>query len=196
MEKLRVLYGDSRKQLVSLFVLFFFVILFINTLMNPGWIVQPTQKSELLNHLSLSRIANVLPNTKQHYAKMNKKVDAENNESWRKVNIFCLILTSPQNLETRAKYVKESWAILCNQTLFVSDEYNATFPTIKVTNATGYDEVWAKTRKSLEYLYSKFYLKYDWFFRADDDTYVVMDNLRRFLHRKDPSKLEYYGMCL
>ena len=115
---------------------------------------------------------------------------------WRDVKILCIIHTCPRNLETKAKYVKQAWSFLCNKTLFVSDEINATFPTIKVTNRKGSNEIWAKSRRTLEWVYSKYLNKFDWFFKADDDTYVIMDNLRRFLYKKDATKLEWYGKVM
>ena len=33
----------------------------------------------------------------------------------------------------------------------------------------------------------------DWFLKADDDTYVIVDNLRRVLRDHDPTKPEYMG---
>ena len=117
--------------------------------------------------------------------------------TWRDVSILCVVHTCPKNLQTRSKYVQLTWAKLCNKTLFVSDENDNKFPTIKVTSRTGFGEIWAKTRRGMELLYSQYLNKFDWFFKADDDTYVIMDNLRKFLFKKDPKKPEFYskGSC-
>ena len=116
--------------------------------------------------------------------------------SWRDLSILCVVHTCSRNLQGRAKYVKKTWSKLCNKTLFLSDENDPIFPTIKVTNRTGFGEVWAKTRKGMEMLYSKYLNKFDWFFKADDDTYVIMDNLRKFLFKKDSKRLEFYGKVM
>ena len=116
--------------------------------------------------------------------------------SWRDLSILCVVHTCSKNLQGRAKYVKKTWSKLCNKTLFLSDKNDPKFPAIKVTNRTGYYEVWAKTRKGMELLYSKYLNKFDWFFKADDDTYVIMDNLRKFLFKKDSKRLEFYGKVM
>ena len=67
---------------------------------------------------------------------------------------------------------------------------------IKVTEKKGYTQTWSKTRKTMELLHAQYLHQFDWFFKADDDTYVIMDNLRRFLHRKNSSKLELYGKIM
>ncbi|XP_075253442.1 glycoprotein-N-acetylgalactosamine 3-beta-galactosyltransferase 1-like [Convolutriloba macropyga] len=115
---------------------------------------------------------------------------------WRELNILCVVITYPENLEKRTKFVNETWTRQCNKTIFVSDEHNGEFPTIKVTDQKGKSELWAKSRNAIELLYYKYLNKFDWFFKAEDDTYVVMDNLRKFLYFKDSSKLEWYGKAM
>ena len=117
-------------------------------------------------------------------------------KSWREVSILCIVHTCPQNLETRTKYIKETWAKLCNKTLYVSDSENSTFPTIKLSQITGFTGMWAKTRREMNLLYSEYIDKYDWFIKADDDTYVIMNNLRRFLFNKNSSEPIFYGKLM
>ena len=117
-------------------------------------------------------------------------------KSWRELSILCIVHTCPNNLETRTKYIRDTWAKLCNKTLYVSDSENSTFPTIKLSQRTGFREMWAKTRKEMDLLYSEYIDKYDWFFKGDDDTYVIMNNLRRFLFNKNASEPIFYGRLM
>ena len=89
--------------------------------------------------------------------------------------------------------MKRTWGSRCGKTLYISDTNNETFPTIAVTNYTGHKQLWAKTRKTFELIYDKYFDDFDWFLKADDDTYVIVDNLKKFLYNKDPFALEYYG---
>jgi glycoprotein-N-acetylgalactosamine 3-beta-galactosyltransferase len=52
----------------------------------------------------------------------------------------------------------------------------------------------AKTKEAFKYVYKKHLNEYDWFMKADDDTYVIVENLRYFLHDKDPKSPTYYGL--
>lgn len=47
-----------------------------------------------------------------------------------------------------------------------------------------YYRLWGKVRSIWSYLAASGYAdSYDWFVKADDDTYFVVDNLRHFLGR-------------
>ncbi|XP_072028343.1 glycoprotein-N-acetylgalactosamine 3-beta-galactosyltransferase 1-like [Amphiura filiformis] len=110
-----------------------------------------------------------------------------------KVHILCWIMTSPTNLYTRAAYLKVTWTRRCNIVVFISSEEDEDFPAVGVGGKEGGDFLWVKTRRSLQYLYRNYINQADWFLKADDDAYVIMENLRYFLADKDPSEPVYYG---
>ena len=66
-------------------------------------------------------------------------------------------------------------------------------PTIAIYNKTGREHLTAKTMRAFDYLYEHHLDDYDWFMKADDDTYVVVENLRYMLSGEDPSKPIYFG---
>ncbi|KAK2144241.1 hypothetical protein LSH36_776g03004 [Paralvinella palmiformis] len=81
-------------------------------------------------------------------------------------------------LETRAKFVRETWVKRCNKWIFVSDETNASFPTISFGTKKGRKHLTTKTMRAFDYIYEHHINDADWFLKADDDTYVIMENLR------------------
>ncbi len=53
-------------------------------------------------------------------------------------------------------------------------------------------ETWRKLRLSIRYLYENA-IEYDWFVRSCDDTYFIVENLRRFLAEKNPDVPHFFG---
>lgn len=47
--------------------------------------------------------------------------------------------------------------------------------------------LWEKTRQGIIHCYHNALEKYDYFMKADDDTFVVVENLRYILADKDPN---------
>ena len=46
---------------------------------------------------------------------------------------------------------------------------------------------------AFKYMYDNHINEADWFMKADDDTFAIMENLRYFLSDKNPSDAVYYG---
>ncbi|CAH8298976.1 unnamed protein product [Schistosoma turkestanicum] len=111
------------------------------------------------------------------------------------VRILCYINTIPKTHRTKAIYVKNSWAKRCTKYIFMSSKYDKELPTVKLN--LSYPEsrkhLWSKMRAILRYVY-QYVDKYDYFLKADDDTFVVMENLRSVLSQhnpKDPFMMGY-----
>ena len=58
----------------------------------------------------------------------------------------------------------------------------------------GHDKLWPKTQKAFQYVWKHHRHDADWFLKADDDTYVLTENLRSFLSRHDPNEPRYFGL--
>ena len=130
--------------------------------------------------------------------------------------IFCIILTQPKYLK-RARAVQESWANKCDKYTFalvIPNEWlnksntnitskkkqegfeiiydNMNF--MQPINYTfdSYRNLSNKIFQSFKYLY-KYYNDFDFYLKADDDTFVFVDNLRKFLSDKNRTELVTYG---
>ena len=61
------------------------------------------------------------------------------------------------------------------------------------SNTSCRSSLWCKTQQAFKYVYENHFDDADWFLKADDDTYVVVDNLRSFVADKDPADPVYFG---
>ena len=111
----------------------------------------------------------------------------------KRSRILCWIPTSPTSLTKRAKSVKDTWGKRCDILLFFSSKADSRFPAIGLNVREGRNRLFDKTRSSLRYIYQHHLHDADWFLKADDDTYVIVENLRNFLSKLNPSDPHYIG---
>ena len=107
--------------------------------------------------------------------------------------MLCWVMTSPMNVRHRAKHVKATWGKRCNVLLFMSTQDDTSFPVVKLDVQEGRDFLWGKTKEAFRYVHKHHLAEFDWVLKADDDTYVVVENLRHMLQRRDPKLPVFFG---
>eukprot|EP00064_Thunnus_orientalis_P006890 superscaffoldBa00000738_g6909 len=112
--------------------------------------------------------------------------------SSKTIRILCWIMTAPMNMESRTKHIKETWAKRCNVVLYMSS-VKTDFPTVELNVSEGRDNLYWKTIRAFQYIYQHHLDEADWFLKADDDTFVVIENLRYILSKYDTEKPLYLG---
>ncbi|XP_045120843.1 glycoprotein-N-acetylgalactosamine 3-beta-galactosyltransferase 1-like isoform X2 [Portunus trituberculatus] len=113
----------------------------------------------------------------------------ENPESPR---VLCYILVGPSTHRT-AIHVKNTWGQRCDRLVFFSSSNDTSLQPDVLDVPEGYGYLWAKTKAGLTHLHEN-YPDYHWYLKADDDTYVIIENLRYFLQGRDPNVPVYYGV--
>uniref|UniRef100_A0A671L3K0 Glycoprotein-N-acetylgalactosamine 3-beta-galactosyltransferase 1 n=1 Tax=Sinocyclocheilus anshuiensis TaxID=1608454 RepID=A0A671L3K0_9TELE len=89
---------------------------------------------------------------------------------------LCWIMTRPENLLKKLQHVGATWAKHWNQALYMSSQ-SSDFPTVG----------------AFQYIHAYHLQHADWFLKADDDTFVVVENLRYLLSQHDTEKPVYFG---
>lgn len=110
----------------------------------------------------------------------------------QQVRVLCWIMTSTDTIE-RAHHVKATWGKRCNKLLFVSDHENKELPSVNISVQHGREHLTSKIMAAFDYVYTHHRDDADWFMKADDDTYVIAENLRYFLSSHKPSEPIYFG---
>ncbi|KAJ8024694.1 Glycoprotein-N-acetylgalactosamine 3-beta-galactosyltransferase 1 [Holothuria leucospilota] len=116
--------------------------------------------------------------------------------SFTSVSVLCWVMTSPGNLFTKAIHITQTWGTKCNLTLYVtSEEPDRPFPgkVLTLPVKEGRNALWNKTKAAFSYIHTLYRDRYDWFLKADDDSFIIVDNLRYFLASKNTFEPVLYG---
>eukprot|EP00050_Salpingoeca_kvevrii_P000166 m.143104 g.143104 ORF g.143104 m.143104 type:complete len:689 (-) comp10047_c0_seq1:110-2176(-) len=112
--------------------------------------------------------------------------------------LLCWVMSNPAVMETRGFAVNATWGPECDILLFATTEHHKDFNTFKVR--LGEEEsrnmLWRKAQAAWMYVYHNYLDKADWFMRVDDDSFVMVDNLRDFLKGYDHTEAHYLGRAL
>ena len=96
-------------------------------------------------------------------------------------------------MANKAEAIKDTWGKRCNRLLFIADENNDIFPTIGFKTIEGKLNMVTRIFNAFDYVYEYYFDDADWFLRSDDDTYVIMENLRYLLASYNASDKWYLG---
>ncbi|XP_026327583.1 glycoprotein-N-acetylgalactosamine 3-beta-galactosyltransferase 1-like [Hyposmocoma kahamanoa] len=110
-----------------------------------------------------------------------------------KIRILCWVITHPPNHDKLPVAIKDTWGRKCTKLVFLSTEHDESIPTVKLPVREGRDYLWGKMKAAIHYIYKNHRQDADWFLRTDDDTYVIMENLRYLLSNYDHRKPLYLG---
>ena len=76
----------------------------------------------------------------------------------------------------------------------MSTEQDEELGAIQLDGSTeGRQGLWGKTKRAFKHIYENHYQEYDWFLKADDDTFVIVENLKSFLSNYDKEQAIHFG---
>ena len=91
-------------------------------------------------------------------------------------------MTSAFRLHTMSRDARATWAGRCNEVVYVSDRADEMFPVVVIPKGPD------RTLHALAYAHSHYKNDADWFFKVEDNTFVVVENLRYLLSQYDASQ--------
>ena len=121
--------------------------------------------------------------------------------------LLCMVLTTPENYITKAVHVKATWGRRCNTLLFISSseggliteylvpEVVSDLEVREVTGVYGRENLWSKVKLGLTITWKDYAGLFDFLVKADDDTFIIVDNLKQLLKTKsseEPLILGHY----
>lgn len=115
--------------------------------------------------------------------------------------ILCLVLTQSENHATRMQAVKDTWGRKCDILVGSSNATDLSLNTYAIDSVPGYWGIYDKLLQTLRWILfdkSDEWGDFDWILKADDDTYVLMENLHAFLNNlTDPyEEARVYGRVM
>lgn len=111
----------------------------------------------------------------------------------KKIKILCFLHTMPKTHATRAVHVMETWGRHCDKLLFSSTTTDINLGAIGFNVTNDHNHMWGKVKLMMQHIYNNYINEYDWFFKGDDDTFMIPENMRYLLSvysRDDPI---YFG---
>ena len=89
--------------------------------------------------------------------------------------------------------MKRTWGSHCDKLIFMSEKEDKHLGAIKLEVPEGRQGLWGKTKRGFKYVYEHHYDEYEWFMKADDDTFVIVENLKDLLSNYDTMEPIHFG---
>lgn len=114
-------------------------------------------------------------------------------EDVKRIRILCFLNTRPATHGNRAVHILETWGRHCNKILFSSTLTDVNLGAIGFNVSDDHNSMWGKEKLMLQFIYKNFYNEYDWFFKGDDDSFAIIENMRFMLSAYSRDDPIYFG---
>jgi len=146
---------------------------------------EKTREATLKDQDSLETLFSGDPGTTPE---LSAYLDQPESSLFSSVRVLCWVMTEPQNHETKARHVKDTWGRSCNKLVFMSSKEDPSLPAVSLQAEEGRDNL----KQAHLYLYKNHFDDANWFLKADDDTYVAVENLRYMLQAHNHTDPVYF----
>ncbi|CAB3363316.1 Hypothetical predicted protein [Cloeon dipterum] len=105
-----------------------------------------------------------------------------------RVRILCLVIDDPFQTQRR-NGSKATWGRHCNKLIFTSEVTDR-----KKRVVEDYSSAWKSVVRALKFVYKKYIYDFEWLVRLDDETFLLVENLRRALEPFSIDDPNNYGV--
>ncbi|XP_030244360.1 glycoprotein-N-acetylgalactosamine 3-beta-galactosyltransferase 1 [Drosophila navojoa] len=117
---------------------------------------------------------------------------------YREVRILCMVFSYPHKYEQVVRTLRKTWARHCNKLIVFSTQMPkhqgfGAADTIALNVTEGYNHLWGKTKAAFRHVYTHHLHEADWFYKVDDDTYAILENMRFMLINHHADEPIYFG---
>ncbi|XP_052762456.1 glycoprotein-N-acetylgalactosamine 3-beta-galactosyltransferase 1-like [Mya arenaria] len=111
-----------------------------------------------------------------------------------KIRLLCVILTMPKDLHTKVATVNKTWATRCDRHFYVINSRIKRHDFLNINNIPeSRNNLVHKIQEVYKRVYERYMNDFDYILKADDDTYVIVENLKYLLWHHDAQKAGYLG---
>ena len=93
----------------------------------------------------------------------------------------------------QAIHIKNTWGAHCDKLIFMSSQDDPALGAVALNISEGRQNLWGKTKGGFQYCYQHHRDEFDWFLKADDDTFMVIENLKELLRPYDTNQPIHFG---
>lgn len=111
-------------------------------------------------------------------------------------SLYIAVVTSGSLINSRGNTINSTWGQMTSDIEYYVGEGQENNSKLPAIGLKGTDDGYPPQKKvyaMYQYLYDNYIDKYDWFMRADDDVYVKVPKLKKYLSNLDPSQPLYIG---
>ncbi|TMW55161.1 hypothetical protein Poli38472_013923 [Pythium oligandrum] len=106
------------------------------------------------------------------------------------VRVLCWVNTYHKNHEKRLRSIKNTWGKKCDKLVFMSDQEDLDIPTVRIAAPPLHEMLWQKHREIVRTILREYKdEKFDWVFKCDDDTFLFVENLKKYLLSPEVTRL-------
>ncbi|XP_031633124.1 glycoprotein-N-acetylgalactosamine 3-beta-galactosyltransferase 1-like [Contarinia nasturtii] len=110
----------------------------------------------------------------------------------KKIRILCFLATMPESHSRKAIHIQNTWGKHCDKLLFASTIADENLDALAF-NVTESHALWAKVKVMFQHIYRNYLNEYDWFYKGDDDSFMIPENLKFLLASYSPDDPIYFG---